>query len=133
MTGLPVLLSSNNNNSSISFEIWTDLSGFPFSSPIHIGWFPVAAKRREEVDVVEGGVQNGGAACVASVSGDKVVRRKAAGKWYSLHGAEAIALDEALELVKERDWKEVVICTDSQALVKRLGSRPIEKAQRWTG
>ena len=32
-----------------------------------------------------------------------------------------------MELVKERDWKEVVICTDSQALVKRLGSRQIEK------
>ena len=76
---------------------------------------------------VEGGVQNGGAACVASISGDRVVRRKAAGKWCSSYGAEAIALDEALELVKERDWKEVVICTDSQALVKRLGSRQIEK------
>ena len=72
---------------------------------------------------MEGGVQNGGAACVASVLGDKVVRRKAAGKWCSSYEAEAIAL----ELVKKRDWKEVVICTDSQALVKRLGSRQIEK------
>ena len=35
-------------------------------------------------------------------------------------------MDEALELVKERDWKEVVICTDSKALIKRLGSRQIE-------
>ena len=47
-------------------------------------------------------------ACVSSVSANKFVRKKAVGKWCSLYGAEEVAMDEALELVRERSGKEVV-------------------------
>ena len=71
---------------------------------------------------VEGGVRNGGAACVAEVGGEKVVRRRPAGRWCSSYAAEVCAMREAVELVAERRPRRALICTDSQALVVSLQS-----------
>ena len=79
---------------------------------------------------VEEGVRNGGAACVARVGEEEIVRRKPAGRWSSSFVAEAVALDEALEVVREREPMSALICTDSQALVRRLKSRVVEKEER---
>ncbi len=72
---------------------------------------------------VEEGFRNGGAACVAMWKGEEVVRRRAVGRWGSSFAAETVAMREGVELIAEAKPGSATICTDSQALVRRLRSR----------
>ena len=51
------------------------------------------------------------------------MRRRAVGKWGSSFAAETIAMREGVELIGERKPERVTICTDCQALVRRLKTR----------
>ncbi|MEL7306976.1 MAG: reverse transcriptase domain-containing protein [Pseudomonadota bacterium] len=74
---------------------------------------------------VEDGVRNGGAACYARWRGETVIRRRAVGRWSSSFAAETVAMREGVEAIAEAQPNKATICTDSQALVRRLRSRRV--------
>lgn len=53
------------------------------------------------------------------------MRRRATGKWGSSFAAETMAMREGVELIAEKEPAKATICTDSQALVRRLKSRRV--------
>jgi ribonuclease HI len=69
---------------------------------------------------VEGGIVNGGAACVCVWRGEKMIVRRAAGEVCSSYGAEAVAMKEALELIERLKPRGVMICSDSQGLLTAI-------------
>ena len=69
--------------------------------------------------------QNGGAACVAEWRGEKIVRKKAVGRWCSSYVTETVALTEGVKIIEDLRPEAATICTDSQAAVRRLQSRKV--------
>jgi len=69
---------------------------------------------------VEEGVCQGGAACVGVWRGEEVVVRKAAGRWCSSYCAELVAMQEAVGVIERLLPESVLVCTDSQALLRML-------------
>ena len=74
---------------------------------------------------VEEGTQNGGAACFTEWKGEEIVRKKAAGKWSSSYCTETVALREGVKVIEEVKPKAATICTDSQAVIRRLQSKRV--------
>ena len=71
---------------------------------------------------VEGGIMNGGAACVGRKGEDQWERKAAAGRWCSSFAAEVRAMELACDVIEEVKPESVAVMTDSQALVRTLGS-----------
>ena len=74
---------------------------------------------------VEEGTQNGSAACFTEWKGEEIVRKKAAGKWSSSYCTETVALREEVKVIEEVKPKAATICTDSQAVIRRLQSKRV--------